>query len=165
MMNKLVVGLGSAVVVGLMVAGVVYAVAGSAEDGRAGLGAGRWPTARAQDGRPATAGVGTWATEERVWIEGVVESADGSELVILTKAGESVDVALGQSAYWEAQGVALERGEPVRVEGFFEEPQVLTAASLTILSTGQTIVLRDASGRPMWSGGRRNAGAEPAPAL
>ena len=165
MMKKLVVGLGSAVVVGLMAAGVAYAVAGSAEDGRAGLGAGRWQTGPAEDGRAATAGVRTWATEEWAWIEGVVETTDGSELVILTKAGESVDVALGQSAYWEAQGVVLEPGELVRVEGFYEEPQVLTAASLTILSTGQTIVLRDADGRPMWSGGRRNAGAASAPAL
>ena len=165
MMNKLVVGLGSAVVVGLMVAGVVYAVAGSAEDGRAGLSAGRWPTGRAQDGRPATAGAGTWATEERVWIEGVVESADGTELVILTTAGESVDVALGQTAYWEAQGVSLPTGEAVVIEGYYEDDDTLAANSVTLLATGQTIVLRDASGRPMWSGGRRNAGAEPAPAL
>jgi len=193
MLSKILVGLGMAAVLGLMGAGIAYAVSGAEGDGRAGEGGGgRWSTSEAagtggrwaaegsvDDGPIGQAGGtgGRWLGE-RAWVDepqaargelvilsGVVESLVDSELVVRTAAGELVDVALGQAAYWEAQGIPLPVGEAVVIEGYSEDDDTLAANSVTLVATGQTIVLRDASGRPMWSGGRRNAGAEAAPAL
>ena len=202
MLNKILVGLGMAAVLGLMGAGIAYAVTGTESDGRAGDGSGgRWSTSDAAGtggrwaaegavddgptgqagGRRQTSGSGgtggRWSGEvasidepqaglgELATLSGVVESLVDSELVLRTDAGELVEVALGQAAYWEAQGVSLPVGEAVVIEGYYEDDGRLAANSVTLLATGQTIVLRDASGRPMWSGGRRNAGAGSAPAL
>jgi hypothetical protein len=193
MLSKILVGLGMAAVLGLMGAGIAYAVAGPESDGRTGEGGGgRWSTldAAGTGGRWAAVGSaddgwteqggetgGRWSGEraltdepqaalgEPVTLSGVVESLVDSELVLRTDTGELVDVALGQAAYWEAKGVPLPVGEPVVIEGYYEDDDTLAANSVTLVATGQTIVLRDASGRPMWSGGRRNAGAEAAPAF
>ncbi len=193
MLSKILVGLGMAAVLGLMGAGIAYAVTGTESDGRSGDGnGGRWSTSEADGtggrwaaegsvddgptGQPGGTG-GRWsgagasidepqaAPGELVTLSGVVESLVDSELVLRTDAGELVEVALGQAAYWEAQGVPLPVGEAVVIEGYYEDDGTLAANSVTLVATGQTIVLRDASGRPMWSGGRRNVGAEPAPAL
>jgi hypothetical protein len=51
------------------------------------------------------------------------------------------------------------------VEGFYEDALSLEARTVTLVSTGQTVVLRDENGRPMWAGGRRGGYAGPAPAL
>lgn len=193
MLSKILVGLGMAAVLGLMGAGIAYAVTGTESDGRTGDGnGGRWSTSEAagtggrwaaegsvDDGPTGQAGGtgGRWSGEgasidepqavpgELATLSGVVESLVDSELVLRTDAGELVEVALGQAAYWEAQGVSLPVGEAVVIEGYYEDDGTLAANSVTLVATGQTIVLRDASGRPMWSGGRRNVGAEPAPAL
>ena len=172
MLSKILVGLGMAAVLGLMGAGIAYAVTGTESDGRSAEGnGGRWSTSEAAGAGGRWSGEGASIDEpqaglgELATLTGVVESLDDSELVLRTDTGELVEVALGQSAYWEAQGVSLPTGEAVVIEGYYEDDDTLAANSVTLLATGQTIVLRDASGRPMWSGGRRNAGAEPAPAL
>lgn len=201
MLSKILMGLGMAAVVGLMGAGIAYAVTGTEGDGWNGDGGGRWstPDAAAMGGRwagegfvedgPVGQGGGRWQTAgsagtggrwagagaaidepqaapgEWETLSGVVESLVDSELVLRTDAGDRVEVALGQAAYWEAQGVSLPVGEAVVIEGYYDDDGKLAAASVTVVASGQTVVLRDAYGRPMWSGGRRNAGAQPAPAL
>jgi hypothetical protein len=87
-------------------------------------------------------------------------------MLLETGAGELIEVSLGRSGYWEAQGISLVPGDAVVVEGYYEEGDTtLAASSVTLEATGQTIVLRDPSGRPMWAGGRRNGGAGSGPAL
>jgi hypothetical protein len=82
-------------------------------------------------------------------IEGVVVETD--ELFIETADEETVQVGLGPSAYREAQGFVLQVGENVRVSGYWEDDE-FKAVQLENLSTGQSIVLRDRTGRPMWAG-------------
>ena len=204
MLNKVLVGLGMVAVLGLMGAGVAYAVTGTESNGRTGDGngnggrwatsetagtGGRWSAEGTEDdgttgqggGRGQTSvtggtggrwsGEGTAINESQAalgdleTVSGVVQSIDGTELVLRTDAGELVEVALGQSAYWEAQGVSLVTGDAMVVDGYYEDDATLAASSVTLVATGQTVVLRDESGRPMWSGGRRNGGAGTAPAL
>jgi hypothetical protein len=74
----------------------------------------------------------------------------GSELTVQTEDGE-VLVGLGQSWYREDQGFQVSAGDEVRVEGY-EEDGEFKAGSVENLSTGATITLRDATGRPMWAG-------------
>ena len=171
-LNKVLVGLGMVAVLGLMVAGVVYAVTGTGDDGRAGEGNGaRWQTSGAggAGGRwseGSTGADGARATSlEQGSVSGVVQSPDGSLLVLQTEAGEVIEVSLGQSGYWETQDINLLRGDAVVVEGYYEDDTTLAERSVTLVSTGQTVVLRDENGRPMWAGGRRNGGAGTAPAL
>jgi len=171
-LNKILIGLGMVAVLGLMVAGVAYAVVGTSSDERTGDGSGgRWQNASAESasGRWSRDGYGVRdpqaLTEEWITVSGVVQSLDGTVLTLETGAGELIEVTLGQPGYWEAQGVSLAPGDAVVVEGFYEDEASLEARSLTLAATGQTLVLRDESGRPMWAGGRRGVGAGLAPEL
>lgn len=165
MVNKIVFGVGAAAVIGLMVAGVAYAVSGTEVADRTGDEAGgRWASdeAGSTGGRWSTDGAAVEplaSSEDRHEVTGVVQSIDGSLLVLEAGDGELVEVSLGRSDYWEAQGVQLAPGQTVVVEGFYEDSDLFTASSVTLVSSGQTVVLRDQSGRPMWAGGRRGAGA------
>jgi len=78
-------------------------------------------------------------------VEMVIQTAEGGELVIGTGP---LDLA--------GQGFVLQVGEPVQVRGYWEDGE-FKATQLTRLNTGQTVALRDDSGRPVWAGGGRNA--------
>jgi len=163
--KKILMGVGMVAVLGLMVAGVAYAVAGTGTEGRAGEGTGgRWQSAAGggQGGRwtTETPGADDRQTQTQEWLSvtGVVESVEGTELVLRTESGGLVEVTLGQAGYWDAQGISLVRGDVVVVEGLSGDGSSLEVRSVTLLSTGQTVVLRDENGRPMWAGGRRGVG-------
>ena len=172
MVNKILIGLGVAAVLGLMVAGVAYAVVGTSGGERTGEGSGGlWQSASAESagGRWSTDGYGASDPQalagEWITVSGVVQSLDATVLILDAGAGELIEVTLGQPGYWEAQGVSLAPGDAVVVEGFYEDEASLEARSLTLAATGQTLVLRDESGRPMWAGGRRGGGPGQAPEL
>ena len=82
-------------------------------------------------------------------ITGIVLISD-SELTVDTGATELL-VGLGQSWYRDEQGFVVNVGDEVRIEGY-EEDGEFKAAMVENLSLGTSIVLRDATGRPMWSG-------------
>jgi hypothetical protein len=96
-------------------------------------------------------------TEHAEWqtLEGVV--VETQELVITTAHGETVQVGLGPSHYRDAQGFILAEGIKVSVQGYWEDGE-FKAAEITNLDTGDSITLRDASGRPMWAGQGRGQG-------
>jgi hypothetical protein len=96
-----------------------------------------------QDGEP------TW-TE----LSGTVVSLDGSELVLQTEPGVQLVAGLGKPSYWENQGIPLQPGDEVELTGFWEDGE-FEVSSVTLAGTGQTVVLRDEAGRPMWAGGGR----------
>ena len=98
------------------------------------------------------------AVTEMETIQGVVISSD-SEILVRTAEGEEVLVGLGQAWYREQAGFAVAVGDQVSVVGFYEEGE-FKAATIENTTTGETITLRDATGRPAWSGqgNRRNSG-------
>jgi len=89
-------------------------------------------------------------------VEGVV--VETTELVIETADAQTVQVGLGPSHYRESQGFVLQVGDRVRVSGYSEDGE-FKAGQVENLDTGESIVLRDTSGRPMWAGrgNRKNA--------
>lgn len=91
-------------------------------------------------GRSAT--VVEWET-----LTGTVTMAD-NEIAVQTTEGKVI-VGLGQASYRE--GFALEVGDKVMITGFYEDGE-FKAGAIENLTTGQTIVLRDEAGRPMWTG-------------
>lgn len=98
------------------------------------------------------------AVAEMETIQGVVISSD-SEILVRTAEGEEVLVGLGQAWYREQAGFAVAVGDQVSVVGFYEEGE-FKAATIENTTTGESITLRDATGRPAWSGqgNRRNSG-------
>ncbi|MDX9953878.1 MAG: hypothetical protein RBT75_07275 [Anaerolineae bacterium] len=97
------------------------------------------------------------AVAEMETIQGVVISSD-SEILVRTAEGEEVLVVLGQAWYREQAGFTVAVGDEVSVVGFYEDGE-FKAVTVEDLTTGATITLRDASGRPAWSGqgNRRNS--------
>jgi hypothetical protein len=89
------------------------------------------------------------APEAWVLYEGTVMQAPaaGVDLIIKTGSGEEVVIGSGPG-YLEDQGLMLQAGESVQVQGYWED--------------GQTVTLRDEIGRPAWAGSNGQASAQPA---
>lgn len=74
----------------------------------------------------------------------------GNELLVNTTTGE-VLVGLGPEFYREEAGFTVAVGDQVSVMGYFEDGE-FKAATVENSTSDTSIVLREASGRPMWSG-------------
>jgi hypothetical protein len=82
----------------------------------------------------------------------VVQSFDGVGVSLTTDDGAPLWVQFGQSRYVAAQGVTFNVGDHVTATGFYENGQ-FQASTVVNNTTGQTLTLRDATGRPLWAGG------------
>ena len=118
-----------------------YRTGGSRGEG-AGAFDGRGQSSGAGQGRNETARMVEWET-----LTGKVTAVDG-EVTVQTAGGE-VLVGMGQAAYRE--GFALDVGDSVSVTGFYEDGE-FKAGAVENLTTGETIILRDETGRPVWAG-------------
>ncbi len=121
-----------------------YESAINAPMGNAGYGQGANGRGQGAAGQGSNVVVGTveWET-----VTGIVTVVD-SEITVQTAQGEIV-VGMGQSAYRESFELAV--GDQVSVLGFYEDGE-FKAGTVENLTTGETITLRDETGRPMWAG-------------
>lgn len=92
---------------------------------------------------------GDWLT-----VEGIAVAVNNTELVIESEAAEPVLIEGRAWAYALEQGIDAQVGNVLIVVGFFEDGE-FKAVSLENSVTGQYIAVRDANGRPLWSGGGR----------
>lgn len=83
-------------------------------------------------------------------LSGSVFTLEDDELTIETAEG-AVTVHLGPEWYWETEGITLAEGDQVLVSGFYED-DTFEVASIENLTAGQTVTLRDETGRPLWAG-------------
>jgi hypothetical protein len=104
-------------------------------------------------GRGSSGGGSGEANEDIAWetVTGAVVAVDG-EVTLQTATGEVI-VGMGQSRYWE--GFSMEIGDEVSVIGFHEDGE-FKAGTVKNLTSGESIVLRDHAGHPMWAGGGRS---------
>ena len=189
MVKKVALGALLVGLIGILVVGAVFAtsaenVAEARGQGQ-GRGAGRGADIAAQEeglnqnavtqgnGRRGGVGQGADAPERQYpnfesapadWdlYEGtVIETpAAGIDLVIKTVSGEEIVIGAGPG-YLEDQGLVLQAGESVQVQGYWEDDE-FKAAQVTRLQDGETVTLRDETGRPAWSGGRQQVNEQPA---
>lgn len=138
-----------------------------------GQGRQRWNNAPAGDSAPVAPGNGRQgqqglgvqdmdrdravdptAHSELLTVTGTVVQAPaaGIDLIVATADGE---VAIGTGpGYLDEQGFVVALGEEVEATGFWEDDE-FKVVTLTRLTDGATIQLRDEWGRPYWSGAVR----------
>ncbi len=89
------------------------------------------------------------------WIEtGVISAIEDTGIQMTLDNGESVFVELGPVDYWQNQGVTVNVGDTVMIEGSINEGMI--HANTLVTNAGDAIVLRTETGQPMWSGGVDN---------
>jgi hypothetical protein len=127
------------------------------------------PLASAQAPRTGRGGSPMYDVKTETTISGTIESIEtiagpggrgrrglgGTHLVVKT-ATETIEVHVGPTAYLAEQKITLAKGDTVQILGSrvtIDNEPVLLARQIT--NGGDTWTLRDASGRPLWSGGRR----------
>lgn len=117
-----------------------------------GRGGGQGNQSARSDGAAQTAAIHQWVT-----LDGSVVSVTGDLLLVRTTSGEMVQVEGMPWSFAQRQGFAPRPGDQVKLVGFYEDDE-LKVVRLTNTSTGQTVLLRDEGGRPMWAGqGRRTS--------
>jgi hypothetical protein len=123
---------------------------GSSVTGNSGAGTGQ--------GRGGNSGEGSGLLSEpntdHSWdtYSGVVTDVTADVLTIETDNGGIIQVDGRSWSYTQDLGFILYQGDLVEFEGFYEDGE-FKVTSLENLSTGESITLRDADGRPAWSGG------------
>ena len=116
---------------------------------------------RTEEGMPLWAGnesagngMGTEAgvpADAWITLQGTVTSFQGATLEMLTTAGETLALNLGQAGFVESQGITFADGDAIAVLGFWQG-DVFRAGEITKLETGERLMLLDPNGRPLWGG-------------
>jgi hypothetical protein len=112
-------------------------------------------------------GTGTGQAEVEEWLslQGTVVSVDANALVVQTTSGEQVRVE--NRAWWFAQeqGFWTQAGHQVTLVGFYEgdDPsrdsgQRFEVGRIEDNTNGQTVLVREENGRPLWAGRGRRSG-------
>lgn len=126
-------------------------------------------------GRPAWAGAGsnnqgraaetpgdqsgTGQAQVDAWLQlqGSVVSVDGDALTVRTADGEQIVVENRPWWFAQEQGFSVQVGDQVTLTGFYEGGD-FEVGRIDNITLGQTVLIRDENGRPMWAGrGRRGA--------
>jgi hypothetical protein len=136
--------------------GRAVAVGGSGQ-GRGGYG-GQGREDASRDGT----GTGQAQAEEWLTLQGTVVSVDADVLIVETTGGEQI--AVENRAWWFAQeqGFSVQIGDQVTLVGFYEGSDLSTSSGqrfevsrIDNVTSGQSVLVRDENGRPLWAGGGR----------
>jgi len=178
-MKKIVLGVLLFGLIGLLIAGAVVrtvAKTGDRAETRGGYGrnqelvesspdtdAVEWPgqgsAGERTSGRGVGSGDGTGQAQVGEWLtlEGTAVSVNEDALVVQTTAGDEVVVENRPWSFALEQGFNAQPGDQMTLTAF-DEDGVLEVGQITDLSSGQSVQLRDESGRPMWAGRGRRSG-------
>jgi len=99
--------------------------------------------------------VGEASVMEWQTVSGTVSNVDASHAEIMLSDGRSVEVGGRAWQLAAAQNFTANAGDSVTVHGF-DENGVFQAGQIDNQSNGQTVRLRDTTGRPMWAGRGRS---------
>ena len=144
------------------------AVERQATAAQGGRGQGGYGGRGREDAPGAQTGNGQAGENEKEWLtfQGTVASVDANTLVVETASGQQVIVE--NRAWWfvQEQGFSTQEGDQVTLTGFYENDDPSTGSGFHFevgqidnITTGQTVLVRDENGRPLWAGqGRGNGG-------
>lgn len=91
--------------------------------------------------------------QEWITLSGTVSNYLPPAFNLLTADGQTVPVQLGNLNYVAQLGLQLQEGQLVTVTGYYDSSGSLAIGQITLDESGQTYVLRDDLGRPVWGGG------------
>jgi hypothetical protein len=103
-------------------------------------------------------GAGQAQVVEGLTLQGAVVSVDNTTLLVQTSSGEQVTVENRPWQYALGANFSAQVGDQVTLTGYYQSG-VFEVSQINNLTNGKSVVLRDATGRPGWSGrGQRNSG-------
>lgn len=114
---------------------------------------------QAQDGnRGSERGQGQASSDsgeavEWLAFDGIAASVDEDALIVALADGGEVIVEGRAWRYAQEQGFAASAGDPITLDGFYDEYDDFEVAYIRNDITQQAVTLREESGRPMWAGG------------
>jgi hypothetical protein len=95
---------------------------------------------------------------EELTLQGKVVSVDSTTLLVQTVSGEQVTVENRPWQYALGANFSAQVGDQVTLTGYYQSG-VFEVSQINNLTNGKSVVLRDPTGRPGWSGrGQRNGG-------
>lgn len=89
--------------------------------------------------------------DEWITVEGSITAINRSQVTMRLTDNQTLTFQMGQPRFAESQQITLQIGDEISVLGFYEDDQ-FSAGEVTVLATGETIMLRDPNGRPLWAG-------------
>jgi hypothetical protein len=110
--------------------------------------------------RTGQAEVDEWLTSQGAFV-----SVDGNTVIVQSAAGQ--EIVVENRAWWFAQeqGFSAEVGDQLTLLGFYEDSVPLAssesrfeAGQISKVTTGQTVLIREIGGRPLWTGRGRRGG-------
>ena len=103
-----------------------------------------------QGGSEAT---GDQTEEVKDWlpIQGTVLSVSEEEMVVELTGGEQIIVEGRAWSFSQESGFVVNTGDQIQLTGFFEEGD-FEVGGMKNITTGDAVVLREESGRPLWAG-------------
>jgi hypothetical protein len=126
--------------------------AGGSGQGRGGYGGQGREDAPGDQTGTGQANVEGWLT-----VQGTVVSVDANALVVQTSSGEQVTVENRVWWFAQEQGFSTQVGDQVTLTGFHEGGE-FEVGQIEDATNGQTVLIRDENGRPLWAGRGRRGG-------
>jgi hypothetical protein len=102
-------------------------------------------------------GTGQANVEEWLTLQGTVVSVDADVLVVQTVSGEQVTMENRPWWFAQEQGFSAQVGDQVTLIGFYEGDR-FEVGQMDDITKGQTVLVRDENGRPLWAGRGRRGG-------
>jgi hypothetical protein len=100
-------------------------------------------------------GTGQAQVDEWVTMNGVIQTVTADEMIVRTSDGQEILVDGRAWRFAQELGFTAQAGESVSLTGFYEDGDFEVGQ---ITASGQSVSLRDESGRPLWAGrGRRSS--------
>jgi hypothetical protein len=108
------------------------------------------------NGQPGGSGNGTTQTAVHEWLElqGEVESVDEIELTVALSGGELEILDAREWQFAQEQGFSAQVGDQIILYGFYQGGD-FKPGRVEDLTNGQSVLLRNSDGKPLWSGGGR----------
>ena len=102
-------------------------------------------------GQGQGAGMSQPVAHDWVTLTGAVLSSDQQSLTVDTAEQGELTLELGNPGFASEQGVAFNPGDQVTITGF-DENGMFHAGQIDNETSGESLLLRDPNGRPLWAG-------------